>query len=157
VVAREASCGEQGSAGTREGGRGEIGGKKAKKSGAAVEAKGTMTTPAGMAQRWSGSDLLVEAEVFFDRGDADFELLAFVDFVLLEFGELGVEAIYLCVKLVDAAIEACLGCSKIVFCRHVLDDVGEHVADFFEGRFLWCHTRGVYHDSQGGACRISPF
>jgi hypothetical protein len=31
--------------------------------------------------------------VFFDHGDADFELLAFVDFVLLELGELGVEAI----------------------------------------------------------------
>jgi hypothetical protein len=31
-----------------------------------------------------GGDFLVEAEVPFDRGDADFELLALVDFVFLE-------------------------------------------------------------------------
>src|SRR5271168_3545262 len=44
--------------------------------------------------------------IFFNRTDADFELLAFVDFGLLEFGELCVEALYLCVDLVDATIEA---------------------------------------------------
>jgi hypothetical protein len=73
VVARKASCGEQGSAGTREGGRSEISGKETgKESGVAVEAKGTVTTPAGMAllRRRSGGDLLVEAEVLFDCGDA---------------------------------------------------------------------------------------
>jgi hypothetical protein len=34
--------------------------------------------------RRSGGNFLVEAEVFFDSGDADFELEPFVDFALLE-------------------------------------------------------------------------
>jgi hypothetical protein len=43
VVAREASCGEQGGACTREVGRGQVSGKKTeKKSGTPVEAKGTV-------------------------------------------------------------------------------------------------------------------
>jgi hypothetical protein len=66
----------------------------------------------------SGGDFLVEAEVFFDCGDADFELLAFVDFVLLELGQLGVETV------------------DVVFGRHVLDDETEHIAEFFERHFL---------------------
>jgi hypothetical protein len=37
--------------------------------------------------------------VLFDCGDADFELEAFVDFVLFEFGELGVETIYFPARL----------------------------------------------------------
>jgi hypothetical protein len=40
----------------------------------------------------SGGDLLVEADVLFNGSDADFKLEAFVDFVLLELGQLGVEA-----------------------------------------------------------------
>jgi hypothetical protein len=43
VVTREASCGEQGGACTREGDRGEVGAKKReKKGGTPVEAKGTV-------------------------------------------------------------------------------------------------------------------
>jgi hypothetical protein len=43
VVTRAASGGEQGGACTREGGRGQVGGKRTKKkSGAPVEAKGTL-------------------------------------------------------------------------------------------------------------------
>ena len=38
-----------------------------------------------------GGDLLVEAEVLFDGGDADFKLESLVDFVFLEL-QLGVEA-----------------------------------------------------------------
>jgi hypothetical protein len=41
------------------------------------------------------ADLFVESEMLFDRGDADFELEAFVDFALLELSQLGVETIYL--------------------------------------------------------------
>jgi hypothetical protein len=36
----------------------------------------------------SGGDRFVEAEMLFDCGDADFKLEAFVDFVLLELGQL---------------------------------------------------------------------
>jgi hypothetical protein len=42
--------------------------------------------------RWSGGDLLIETQVLFDCGDVDFKLKAFVDFSLLELGQLGVEA-----------------------------------------------------------------
>jgi hypothetical protein len=117
-------------------------------------------------RRWrgSGGDLLVEAEVRFDRGDADFKLEAFVDFALLELGQLGVETIYLRrkvgldavdlgVELVDAAIKACFGSGQVFLGRHVLDDMGEHVGDLFEAGFLWCHMRGVYHaDPLGHEC-----
>jgi hypothetical protein len=51
MVTREASRGEQGSAGTREGGRSEVSGRKTgKESGAAVEAKSTVndTKPDGL-------------------------------------------------------------------------------------------------------------
>jgi hypothetical protein len=54
--------------------------------------------------------------VFLHRCDADFELEAFVDFVLLELAQLGVEAIYLpsevglhavdlCIELVEARLD----------------------------------------------------
>jgi hypothetical protein len=36
----------------------------------------------------SGGDFLVEAEMLFDCGDADFKLKSFVDFVLAEIGRL---------------------------------------------------------------------
>jgi hypothetical protein len=43
MVTREASCGEQGGACTREGGRGQVSGKNTKKkSGTPVEAKGSV-------------------------------------------------------------------------------------------------------------------
>jgi hypothetical protein len=77
--------------------------------------------------------------------------------VLLELGQFGVEAIYLrsevgldavdfCVELVDAAVKA----GDVVFGRHVLDDMGEHFADLFEGNFLGCHMRKsiAYHQFQ---------
>jgi hypothetical protein len=59
-------------------------------------------------ERWrqSGGDLHVDAEVIFDRGDTDFELEALVDFVLLELGQLRVDAVNFCIELVDAAVEA---------------------------------------------------
>jgi hypothetical protein len=72
----------------------------------------------------SGGDLLVEAEVLFDCGDADFELEAFVDFVLLELGQLGVEA-----------IDVVFGCHlsakirDVVFSRHLAFDIGDIVGD----------------------------
>jgi hypothetical protein len=104
----------------------------------------------------SGGDLLVEAEVLFNRCDADFELLAFVDFVLLELGQLGVEAIEFRVELVDTTVEARLDCCEIVFGRHVFDDIGEYLANLFEGGFLRCHTPEVYHaDPLGHECADS--
>ena len=100
-----------------------------------------------------GRDLLVEAEVLFDRGDADFKLQALVYFVLLELGQLGVDAIYLPgqvglyagepgVQLIDAAVEAGFELGEIILRRHVLDDVGDHFAEFFERRFLRGHMGG---------------
>jgi hypothetical protein len=64
--------------------------------------------------RRSGGDLLVEAEVLFDGGDADFELKAFVDFALFELGELGVEE-------VDAVFGRHLSANicDVVFGRHL--------------------------------------
>jgi hypothetical protein len=78
-------------------------------------------------------------------GDADIELEAFVDLMLFEFTELGVEAIEFHVELVDTAVKTRLDCGEIVLGRHVLDDETEDFADLLEGNFLWCHTRGVYH------------
>jgi hypothetical protein len=51
-------------------------------------------------------DFLVEAEVFFNRGDADFKLFAPVDFPLLKFGQLRVDAVDLGVELIDTTIQA---------------------------------------------------
>jgi hypothetical protein len=63
----------------------------------------------------SGGELFVEAEVLFDRGDADFELEAFVDFVLFELGQLGVDAaldstlsIFLSRRLMSSLVAMCL-------------------------------------------------
>jgi hypothetical protein len=84
--------------------------------------------------------------VFFDRRNADFKLKAFVDFVLLELGQLGVEAVdvvpgrHLLAKI-----------RKIVLGRHVLDDMGEYLSNLFEGGFLWCNTPRVYHADRSGA------
>jgi hypothetical protein len=78
--------------------------------------------------------------MLFDFGDADFELEALVDLVVFKLAEFGVEAIdvgfgcHLSAKIRD-----------VVFGRHVLDDMGEHVGEFFEGCFLCCHTWEVYH------------
>jgi hypothetical protein len=52
-----------------------------------------------------GGDLFVDAEVLFDRCDADFELFALVDFVFFELGQLRVDAIDFCIELVEAAIK----------------------------------------------------
>jgi hypothetical protein len=104
----------------------------------------------------SGCDSLVETEVLFDGGDADFELEAFVDFVLLELGQLGVEvinfsrklgldAVDFCVKLVDALVQP----GDAVFGRHVFDDMRQHISEFVEGCFLCCHTREVCHVIKG--------
>jgi hypothetical protein len=67
--------------------------------------------------------------MLFDRCDADFELLAFVDLVLFELGELGVE-------LFDAAVEACFGRCEIVFGGHALDDESKHFAEFVDRGFI---------------------
>jgi hypothetical protein len=115
----------------------------------------------GRARR-SGGDLLVEAEVLFNRCDADFKLEAFVDFALLKLGQLGVEAIdfagevgldavNLCVELVDAAIKACFGSGEVFLGCRVLDDMGEYLANLFEAGFLWCHTRGGIARRSSGA------
>jgi hypothetical protein len=61
-----------------------------------------------------GGDLLVEAEVLFDGGDADFKLESLVDFVFLEL-QLGVEAF------------------DVVFGRHVLD----HETERWEFGWSW--------------------
>ena len=49
--------------------------------------------------------------MFFDCGDADFELEAFVGLALLEFGEFGVETV------------------DVVFGRHLAFDIGDVVGD----------------------------
>jgi hypothetical protein len=80
--------------------------------------------------------------MLFDVGDADFELEAFVDFVLLEFGELGVEAIDFCVELVDAGVQAgdvVLEAKDVLLGCHVLHDVAEHLSQFVGGGFLGDH------------------
>ena len=71
----------------------------------------------------SGGDYFFDAEMLFDCSDTDFKLEAFVDFVFLELGQLGVEAIDFRVELVDPANEARFDCGKIVLGRHVLDDM----------------------------------
>jgi hypothetical protein len=53
----------------------------------------------------TGSDLFVEAEVLFDRADADFKLETFVDLMLFELGQLGADSIEFAVELVDTAVE----------------------------------------------------
>jgi hypothetical protein len=83
--------------------------------------------------------------VLLNRRNADFELLALVDFALLELGQLRVEAIDLRVQLINAAIKPRFAGGKVVFGRHVFDDVFEHFTDFFECRFFCCHMREVYH------------
>jgi hypothetical protein len=88
--------------------------------------------------------------MLLDVGGADFKLKALVDFVFLELGQLGVEAIDFRVQLVDPAIEARFDCGNIVLGRHVLDDVREHISEFVEGRFLWRHVRRVYHSRSVG-------
>jgi hypothetical protein len=89
-------------------------------------------------------------------GHADFKLEALVDFVLLELGQLGVEAIDfgrkigldavdLCVELVDPAIESRFDCGEIVLGRHVLDDMRKHASKCVERSPLCCHMGEVYH------------
>jgi hypothetical protein len=113
----------------------------------------------GGASTWElCGDFLVDAEMLLDVGDADFELKTLVDFIFLELGQLGVKAIDfgskvgldgvdLRVELVDADVQA----GNVVFGRHVLDDMRKHISEFIEGRFLWCHMRGVYHSRSVGA------
>ncbi len=71
-----------------------------------------------------GGDLLVDAEVLFDRGDADFELQTLVDLMLLELGQLRVEPIDFGSKVgldvVDLGIEA----GDVRFGGHGRLDVG---------------------------------
>jgi predicted ATP-grasp superfamily ATP-dependent carboligase len=100
----------------------------------------------------SGGDFLVDAEMLFDVGDADFKLEALVDFVLLELAHLGVKAIDFSVELVNPAIESRFDCGEIVLGRHVLDDLRKHISEFVEGRFLWRHMRRVYHSRSVVAC-----
>jgi hypothetical protein len=52
-----------------------------------------------------GCNLLVEAHVRFDRGDPDFELLALVDFALLELGQPDIDAIDFCAEHINAPVE----------------------------------------------------
>jgi hypothetical protein len=83
--------------------------------------------------------------MLFDCGDADFELKAFVDFLLFELREFGVEA-----------IDVVFGCHlsakirDVILGRRVLDDMREHLANFLEGGFLCCHTWKVYHVTKRG-------
>ena len=97
---------------------------------------------------WSGCDLLVGAEVLFDRRDTDFKLEALVEIgrevflddseiahVVIEnlrvIGESGFhvgDVVFRCHLLAKIR--------EIVLGSHVLDDMGEHVAEFFERRFL---------------------
>jgi hypothetical protein len=69
--------------------------------------------------------------MLFDCGDADFKLKSFVDFVLFELGQLGVETIYLpseigldavdlCVELVDAPPDLNLAQRHMRNCNNVL-------------------------------------
>jgi hypothetical protein len=55
--------------------------------------------------------------MFFELGQLGVEA---VDFA----GEIGLDAVDLCVELVDALVQA----GDVIFRRHVLDDVGEHLA-----------------------------
>jgi hypothetical protein len=85
--------------------------------------------------RRSGGDLLVEAEVFFDRGDADCELEAFVEIgreVFLDDSEIA----RVVIKNLRVIGERGFHVRDVVFGRHVLDDETEHIAKFFERRFL---------------------
>jgi hypothetical protein len=109
----------------------------------------------------SGGDFLVEAEVLFDRWDANFELFTFVEFVLLEFGELGVEAIYFCavvglhavdlggslsMRLSNRAMSSARAANLIVGrCR----GFGNETCEGFKSCLLCGHMRGVYHTGRG--------
>jgi hypothetical protein len=95
--------------------------------------------------------------LLFDRSDADFKLEALVDFVLLKLGQPGVEAINfscklgldavdLCVKLVDASVKA----GDVVFRRHVLDDPISLRVIFFAA------IRGKYITSLKERTRTAP-
>jgi len=42
------------------------------------------------------------------------------------------DSVYLCVELADARVEA----GDVIFRRHVLDNMGEHFAEFVERRFF---------------------
>jgi hypothetical protein len=112
--------------------------------------KGSIVAAYCSAGSWSlvaprGGDVLVEAEVLFDCGDTDFKLEALVDFSLLELGELGVEA-----------LDVVFGCHlsakirDVVLSRHVLDDMAEHFAEFFEADFHCGHIVEVYHGGRRG-------
>jgi hypothetical protein len=90
-------------------------------------------------------NLLVDPEVLLDRGDANFELEALVDFALLEFRQLraqainvadegGLDAINLCLEFVEARIEP----GDVILGRHVLNNMREHLADFLECGLLRC-------------------
>jgi hypothetical protein len=83
----------------------------------------------------SRGDLFVEAEVFFDRGDADFELEAFVEIgreVILDDSEIA----RLVVETLRVIGERGFHVGDVVFGRHALDDEFEHFAKFVERRFF---------------------
>jgi hypothetical protein len=88
--------------------------------------------------------------VLFNCGDADCELEALVDFVLLELGQFGVEAIYLPREVSLDAVNLCIEAGDVVLGRHVLDDMGEHFGNLFEAGFLCGHMREVYHGGRRG-------
>jgi hypothetical protein len=102
-------------------------------------------------QRHGSDTSVLCGDFFLDVGHANFKLEALVDFVLLELGQPGVEAINfsrklgldavdLCVELVDALVQP----GDVVFGRHMLDDMRQHISKFVEGCFLSCHTWEVY-------------
>ena len=83
----------------------------------------------------SGGDLLVEAEVLFDRGDADFKLEAFVEIgreVFLDDSEIA----RVVIENLRVIGERGFHVGDVVFGRHALDDEFEHFAEFVERRFL---------------------
>jgi hypothetical protein len=82
--------------------------------------------------------------MLFNSRDADFELLAFVDFIFLKLGQLDIDAIDFCAERINAQVEP----RNVLLRRHVLDDVREHFPDFFEGRLLRRHMQQVYHTAQ---------
>jgi hypothetical protein len=97
---------------------------------------------------WSGGDLLVEAEVLFNCGDADFKLEAFVEIgceVFLDDGEIArvvIEHLRVIGERGFHVGDVVLGrhllakIREIVLGGHVLDDMAEHFAEFLERRFL---------------------
>jgi hypothetical protein len=83
----------------------------------------------------SGGDLFVEAEVLFDRRDADFKLEASVEIgceVFLDDGEIA----RMVIENLRVIGERGFHVGDVVLGRHVLDDETEHIAEFFERRFL---------------------